>query len=130
MSVETALAMGRAAAERRMRDQCLIERKTGRTFNDTTGQYTDVWMPVYTGRCRFKAAGGSSDTTTGEAEVTLRRYGLDLPWDTAVEIKRQDRATVTLCVDDAWAEGRQMEVVDVGLSGATTARRISIEDRT
>lgn len=129
MSVETALARGRAAAEKRMRDRCLIERKTGRTFSDSTGQYTDVWTTVYTGPCRIKKAGASNDVTTGEAELTLRKYGLDIPWDTTTEVRREDRATVTQCTDDAWVVGRPMEVIDVGYSGASTARRLIIEDR-
>ncbi len=112
-----------------MRDTCIIERKTGRTFSETTGQYTDTWTTIYTGRCRFKAAGGGSDVTTGEGELTLHRYGLDLPWNVGPVIQRQDRATMLTCPDDDWPIGRRMEVVDVGFSGETTARRLSIEDR-
>ncbi len=112
-----------------MRDQCVIERRAGRTFNDSTGEYADVWTTVYAGRCRLKKAGAANDVTAGEAELTLRKYGLDLPWDTASEVKREDRAIVTECPDDSWVIGRPMEVVDVGYTGASTARRLVIEDR-
>ena len=134
MSVEGVLARGREAALQLMRDTCIIERRTAHSaLNTTTGQYTDTWTTVYSGPCRVKppgdrGAGSGRDVTTGEGEVTLHKYELDLPWDASPEVIRQDRATVTAC-DDTWVLGRRMEVVDVGYSGTSTSRRIAIEDR-
>jgi hypothetical protein len=114
-----------------MVDTCLIERKTGRTFDDATGDYADVWTPVYTGACRVKGGARSSggrDAEFGEHEATLHAYEIRLPWDSTPEIKREDRLTVTAC-DDTWVIGRLLEIVDVAFSGTTTSRRITAEDR-
>jgi hypothetical protein len=127
MSVSSVLARGRAAVLQLMVDTCLIERKTGRTWDDVTGDYTDVWTTIYTGPCHLKKGGGG-DSQFGEHEATLNRYPVSLPWDPSVEIKREDRLTITTSADD-WLIGRPMEVVDIDLNALATARRIVVEDR-
>lgn len=128
MSIAGVLARGRAAALQLMRDTCLIERKTGRTWNSTTGEYTDVWTTVYAGMCGTKPAGGGHEAALGESPVTLRRYAVKLPWDVTPEILREDRCTITASAD-SWLIGRPQEVVDIDHSATATARRIAVEYR-
>lgn len=129
MSVAGVLARGRAAALQLMRDTCTIERKSGTpVFNEDTGENVQAWAVVHTGPCRVKQVGAGSDAQHGEREVTLHRYTAVLPWDTVAEIRREDRLTVTAS-EDAWLIGRPMEVIDVSFSGASTARRLVVEDK-
>ena len=134
MSVDSVLARGRTAALQLMRDTCIIERRTAHSaLNTTTGQYTDTWTAVYSGACRIKSAAqrgvaAGRDVTTGESELTLHKYEIDLPWDATPEIHREDRVTVTAS-EDAWVIGRPLEVVDVGYTGTSTSRRLTVEDR-
>ena len=46
MSVESALARARQAAERLMVDTCTIRRKTGETTNLTTGVVTPTYTTI------------------------------------------------------------------------------------
>lgn len=129
MSVRSVLSRGRAAALQLMVDTCTVERKTGSSFDETTGAVTGTWTTVYTGACHWKGGGSGSDTQHGEGEATLHRYEVRFPWDTSTEIRRSDRLTVTVC-DDPWVLGRHFEVVDVTFAGTTTARKIMVEGLT
>jgi hypothetical protein len=128
MSVSSALARGRAAALQLMVDACTITRLGDRVWNNVSGDYTQPPTTVYSGVCRIKSSGGGSDTQFGEHEATLHKYQVILPWDTSAEVQRGDRITITVS-DDAWVIGRVMEVTDVAYSGTSTARRITVEDR-
>ena len=122
------LARGRAAALQLMVDECLIERLTPGSFNSTTGDYADVWAEIYSGRCRLKSQGGGSAAQFGEHEVSLASYQVVLPWDMGPEIRIGDRVTITAC-EDSWVIGRHLDVTDVALNGISTARRITVQDR-
>lgn len=134
MSVEGVLAAGRAAALQLMRDTCIIERRDGDpVLNDTTGQLEQAYTTVYSGQCRVKPFGRAGQTPGtesqwGDHEVTLHQYVCVVPWDTTPAVRREDRVTVTSS-DDTWLIGRHLEVVDVGLSGSATARRMVVEDK-
>jgi len=134
MSIGGVLARGRAAALNLMRDTCTVERKAGSpVLDDATGQLVQTWVTIHTGPCRLKSPsrGGQtsgSETEWGEREVTLHRYMVVFPWDVSDEIQRGDRLTVTNSAD-AWLIGRPLEVIDIGHSGTSTARRILVEDR-
>lgn len=129
MSVQSILAAGRVAALQVMLDTCLIERLGERVWNNATGDYTRTTTTIYTGQCRVKGSpGGGSDIDFAEHPTTLHTYTVSLPWDAEAEIKREDRFQVTAS-DDPWLVGRAMEVVDIALTGTSTARRISVQDR-
>ncbi|MGA4989873.1 DUF6093 family protein [Nonomuraea bangladeshensis] len=134
MSVSGVLARGRAAALQLMRDTCVIERKDGEpVLNETTGVLVQQWATVYTGRCRVKSSGRAGqgagrEAEWGEREVTLHQYTAVLPWDTPEVIAREDRLTITAS-EDTWLVGRHLEVIDISLNGAATARRLLVEDR-
>lgn len=128
MSVDGVLAAGRAAALRLFRDTCEVERKDGAPVLDPdTGLYVQNWVTVHTGICRVKPR-TSSETEWGEHEVTLHQYTVGFPWDTAPEVRREDRFTA-LTSDDTWLVGRHLEVVAISLAGTATARRILVEDK-
>lgn len=128
MSVEGVLARGRTAALQLMRDTCTVERKSGApVLNETTGQITQAWTTIHTGVCRVKPR-TSREAEWGEHEVTLHQYTVVLPWNSATEIQREDRLTVTAS-DDTWLVGRNLEVIAISLAGTATARRLLVEDK-
>lgn len=127
MSVDGVLARGRAAALQLLRDTCAVERRSSRVLDENTGQHADIWTSIHTGLCRVKPR-SHSEAEFGEREVTLHQYTVVLPWDVSAEIQREDRLTITAS-DDAWLIGRPLEVIDVGLSGTSTARRLIVEDK-
>jgi hypothetical protein len=111
-----------------MRDTCTVERKDGAPeLDEDTGELTQAWETVYTGACRVKPR-SPREAEWGEHEVTLHQYTVVLPYDATPEIQREDQLTVTAS-DDAWLEGRPMEVIAIGLNGTSTARRILVEDK-
>lgn len=129
MSVASALAAGRRAQERLFVDTCTITRVTGRALNGSN-VYVDTLATIYTGRCRLKKSTTQpTGAVVGEQSVTVRLYDLDLPWDAPTAVHVNDVATVTAS-DDAWVIGVPLTVLDAGLSGSTTKRRLTVEART
>ena len=126
--LEAALADGRREALALMRDTCTVERENGDpVLNEETGQLEQGRTVIYDGRCRIKPRSGS-ETEFAEREVTLHQYVAVLPFDATPVFRREDRLTVTAS-DDAWLIGRPLEVIDIGLGGTATARRLLVEDK-
>lgn len=79
------LTRGRAAAQARMLDTCLITRdgEGDGPFNHDTGQHDDPPpVTIYEGPCyipKRDAATSSSDAGAGEASWQIGEYGLALP---------------------------------------------------
>jgi hypothetical protein len=136
MTARSALAGGRAAHAQLYFDVCTITRVTGRVLGSDNA-YTDTLATVYTGPCRLKRpTTEAGQAQVGEQAVRVRQYELHLPWDAVAVQVGTDPATVlendvvTLTAsDDAWAIGRPLTVLDAGLSGSTTARRLTVEAR-
>lgn len=90
-----------------MLDTVLIERKTGTVFNDETGNYVDVYEPLYTGPCRVQdpslvnreeTAGGypwTVDTSILQLPVTSDGYASDPDTGRQVALAKGDQATIT-----------------------------------
>lgn len=134
MSLQSALARGRTAAEARMVDACTIRRKTGETsYNDETGDSTEVFEDVYSGPCRLKQpASGSnsaSNATVGEAQVLLQQPELHLPMS-APTLRPLDEVTITASGFDAAAVGRVFRVRAIPGHTQPTARRYGVTERT
>jgi hypothetical protein len=130
MSVESALAAGRAAHAQLFVDACTITRVTGHTLDPATNVYTDTVVTIYTGPCRLRQpTTDPSLAEAGEQAITVRRYWLDLPWNAPAAVAVHDIAALTAS-DDAWAIGRPLTLVGIGLSGSSTKRRLTVEDRT
>lgn len=129
MSVESALARGRAAHERLMLDTIVIDRKTQGAFNPATGQYAVTWTTVYTGRVDVKpTAQRARGVDAGEAITAVGRYDVKLPYATAGLMKVEDRLTATAS-PDAHLVGRVLFVVAVGLGSRRTAWHVIAVDQ-
>lgn len=134
MSIASAAASGRRAAEARMTDTVRLYRQAADIFDRESGETVPgPQATLYTGRARVKAAPAvPEDTEAGEREVTRRRYGVDLPWATALpgggRILPGDRIEVTATAD-ARMLGLALWVLDAEYGDQTTAWRISTEDR-
>lgn len=135
MSEDAALAQGRAAAERRMRDTVRIYTQAEDVFDRATGNTVPGAQAVlYVGRARVKpvAQSAGEDTQAGEREVVLREIEVSLPWSTVLpgstRLLPGARVEVTASDDPRmvgailWATGGQF-------SSQATAWRISAEDR-
>jgi len=126
VSVQGALARGRAAHLQVMLDTCIVQHPTGQALNAN-----DVLVPtfatVYTGPCRIKAFRTGHQTEAGQVAILLRGYDVQLPWDATGGILRGDTMTVTAS-DDTWVIGRPLTVTEVEYSGTQTARHLKATD--
>jgi hypothetical protein len=126
VTAESVIAAGRRFQEARMPATVLIERVTGRVFDESTGEYTDQKKTIYTGKCRldFRA---SLETMARDMEGQLlaeQRPTLFLPIVGSEAVTVNDVATITGNPLDGAAVGLRVRVT--GLSAATyaTARRL------
>jgi hypothetical protein len=123
------LASMRATVSSALPDTCTIGPRGTRTFNPTTGTYSDVaGTPVYSGPCRIRPHPGIGDIVVqaGEEPVTLNTYDLTLPWDaTGVEV---DHIWTGVTSSDPDLVGRQMRVTDVRAGSWQLGRRVVLEN--
>ena len=131
MSVQGALAAGRAAHLQVMLDECIVTRVTGQTL-DANDVLVDTVTTIYPvapalGICRIKAFRTGHQTEAGQVALLLRGYDVQLPWDASGAILRSDTLTITAS-DDAWVVGRPLTVTEVEYSGTQTARHLKATD--
>jgi hypothetical protein len=121
----------RATTEATMRDRCVITRTSTatRTFNPSTGDYTDpAPTVVYEGPCRLRHEGaGRGSTESAGAYVALRQYGATLP-HTANGVREGDVLTLTV-TDDGFLLDRPLYVLAVLGAAENVHRRLVLEDR-
>lgn len=130
MSVQSALARGRAAAERLMTDTCLIRRRTGETTDPGSGVITPTYTTIYTGRCRLQQrASTASAQDAGEAYRLMQRLELHLP-ATVEDVRPDDEATITASTTDPDVVGRPLVVRDAAYGTHRTARRLGVTEAT
>lgn len=128
MSVASALARGRAAAERLMVDTCVIRREAGRT-GDADGVVTKTYTQLYSGRCRFQQPGGQARASdAGETYTLMLRLEVQLPM-TAGGFEPGDEVLPDTSVD-ADLPGRVFLVRELAHKTHATARRLGLEERT
>ncbi|MFG3639088.1 DUF6093 family protein [Micromonospora sp. NPDC047762] len=130
MSLASALARGRRAAERLMVDQCVIRRDAGTTYDPVTGYPTPNTTEVYAGRCRVQqqtASAGQRDV--GEATVLLLRLEVQLPMS-VVGVRVDDVVEVTASMHDPDLPGRRFRVRELAHKTHATARRFGVEEVT
>jgi hypothetical protein len=121
-----ALAAGRTAHAGLMLDACTITRAT-RTYVPETQSYAVTGATtVYSGPCRLKTWRGNEEQAA-EAEVSVQRYYLDLPFvDAAPRVARRDQATMTASSNPALV-GRVLVITDVEPGTTSTALRMTCE---
>jgi len=131
MSVESALARGRAAAEALMVDQCVVEEVTGATTDPDSGEVTDTVEQVYAGKCRVQqAAPSASDQRVGEADLLMLTRVLQLPVMTSAGVRAGHLVRITACVSDPDLVGRRFVVRAEFAKSHATSRRLGISEAT
>jgi hypothetical protein len=115
------------------------ERVTGREWSDADTAYVDTRVAILPSGtpCRLKSPTTAASTVAaGDQAIVQRIYELDLSWDAkpvldGVEVGLDVEDIVTLeSSDDAWAVGRPLTLIAVGLSGSTSCRRVVVQDQT
>lgn len=126
MSVASALAQGRRAAERLMVDQCTVSRGGEPVFNPETGQYdTTSGAAAYSGKCRIQSGTTqASNPEAGGAVFTVERVELQVPFGTVFQIG--DIATITVSENPALV-GNKYRVTGLGEKTHATKQAFNVE---
>ena len=123
MSVESALAAGRAAAERRMTSRETIHRE-GVTTTDPDGFEVEGWGVIENNvPCRLSGstASGTRTVTTGGVEVQVAVRVLHLPASTTT-LRDGDLVELT----DGEQAGRFLRIVEATGADQQTALRVPV----
>jgi hypothetical protein len=128
MSRVSVLLRGRRAAEAGMVDTCSVRRQSGETTDDNTGEVTQTWADVYTGRCRVQQRTiTAEDETPGQDFQLLSRLELQLPI-AAPALQVGDEVTITASGDPQLID-QVLIVRDLAAKSEATARRIGVTRR-
>lgn len=132
MTIQSALARGRAATERvRMVDTVTITRKTGETTDPISAVVTPTYVTIYSGKCEVKQRQAEPRTEeVAEADLLLVDRILKLPVATSLGILAEDRAVLDTCVNDPDLVGKVFRIRGEFGGSWTTARRLGIDEVT
>lgn len=131
MSVSSAVAAGRRAAEALMTDTCVITEVIGTVTDDLTGQVTEQTAVRYSGRCRMQIPAATGQRVdAGEVTVTVLRMQLQLPVIGSENVRRGNQVLVTASAGDPALAGRTWVVRDLAHKSHATARRLTVEEIT
>ena len=101
-----------------------VDRVSGTTFNDTTGQETPTTVSVYSGSALiFPMSAGDDDY--GETQAETRQYKVRVPYDES-GFAPGDRVTVT-STEDGYLDGLVMVVRNVEASVWNASRGLICE---
>lgn len=121
----------RALATSRMRDTCIVERRTGRKVqNEETGVEDDEWATRFTSPCRIKDQGyADSASEVGGRRDAVGTTMIHLPWDVA-DVFQNDRITITAISSTTAARhlGKRFYVGTDHDRSDTTATRLVVKE--
>lgn len=130
MSLDDLLLRRRAAAERRMRDICIIERPGELVTDPETGVVTPGYTPVYSGPCKIQQTIAQSATPqAGEHQFTVQDSALHIPVG-AGPVAVDDVATITAAAMNPALLGNVYRVSETFEKSQPTAQRLRIEEVT
>lgn len=122
--------MGRRQAEALMGSMCVISRKTGTVRDETTAKDTDVFTPIYTGKCRVsfpntRAYGLSAGSQSFERQLPT----VSIPVEAAgsADVHVNDVVLITANPLDAGMVGVRFRVAGIHSMTQGTARRLPVE---
>jgi hypothetical protein len=128
MSIESALARGRAAAEALQVDACVIKRKAGETT--VAGVITPTYSTLFTGKCRVQIRSQAGQgQNVGEAYLVVERHEVQLPI-TVTGLQEGDQITIVGSALDPDLVGRVFVVRDVLRKSHLTSRRVTVTEAT
>lgn len=122
------IARSRAMAESMMQDACTITRKTGQSFNNSTGAYEDTFSTIYTGKCRVQTQTWqqAEQPSSGGRVMATAVFTVSVPMSvTGVEV--DDIVTITSTTFDNDLDGQAFRVRQQVFKTHMTARRLLVE---
>jgi hypothetical protein len=129
VSVDSALAGGRAAAAALMVDQCTIGRPIGKATDPTTSQVVTTYSPVYSGPCKVQILDVIPATPeAGGRLATVTRLRVDVPIEATAGVTVNDVVTITAATFDTDLVGRTFRVIAPFHGSMKTARRLPVEE--
>lgn len=108
-----------------MRSTCKVERPTGESTDPLTGAVTVTYAPVYSGRCRVKAAQPGAQVGGAESTAVVSSTELHTPWN-SLALLPGDVLTV-LTSDQPRLVGYRARVTGEHVGDDTTAQRVPVE---
>jgi hypothetical protein len=129
MSVESVIRAGRRFAESRMTSACTITRVTGRTLNESTGEYAETVATVYTGACKVVLDSPRVFNRDVESQLLSEQLPiLLLPIGAGSDaVTVNDVATITGSPMDPGLVGARIRVAGKPVRSYATARRFAGE---
>lgn len=131
MTAAAALAAGRAAAEREMRDTCTISLVTG-VATDANGDTSDALTTLYAGKCRVQTFEPQErNPDAAGATFTVQRYSVHVPVARTVADYKPAPGHVidiTAAANDPHLVGRRFRVVALLHKTNATAYRLGVEE--
>lgn len=127
MAADIDLVMSRREALRDMRDVCTVKRDGVRTFNDTTGHWTNSPTSVYSGACRVKSPRSvSSQGDAGSQLMVVTSTEVQFPV-TAADLVAGDVVEITASPDRPSQVGRKFKIIAPFDGTQSTSLRYRVE---
>lgn len=121
----------RVLAESLMVDACVVEKPTGQTLDQETGQYVTDYEQIWSGKCRLQMRDTVPSTPrAGGQEFTVDHVEVQLPVDGTAVILPDHRVTVTAAAVDQSLVGRHFTVSLVTAKTHAAMRRLECEEVT
>lgn len=130
MTLQAGVTMfGRRLAESLQTDMtCVVDRVTGRTFNETTGQYTATYTTQYTGGCRVRFPTETVfSVNVADQQVAKQNPVVSLPMVGSDTVRAGDRFTVSTSTLDTAVVGLTGLLEPASAGTAVTARRFTLD---
>ena len=111
-----------------MTSTCEIRRVTGRTLNESTGQYTDTRTVVYSGPCEFRFDSEALNAVDGQGQILSEQRPLvKLPVVGSAAVRVDDVGTLTGHPLDSGMVGLTFRIAGVHTKTRATSRRLPVE---
>lgn len=130
MSSENAIRLGRRRAEAEMRfAKCIVRRKSGTVFNNTTGAEDPTFATVYNGKCKVTSSQiQASDVQAAGQTLITQGAVLALPVSGTETIEPDDEVEMTENQLDVGLVGVIYRIAGTHHVSLATARRFPIEE--
>lgn len=121
------LSAGRAMAEARMTDSCVVTRKTSGTWDEDAGDYVDADIEIYSGVCRIAfTASTPANINAGSALQSLGQLEIHVPVNAEI-FAPDDVVTISQSGTRPDQVGRKFFIVAPFDGSQTTALRYKVE---
>lgn len=129
MSVESALARGRALADALMVTTVRIRRQTGKAKNPVTGQIEPTWAVIYEGPARVRFGNTQPRDIDAAGQLLVEQsptVSLPIGADSAL-VRTNDEGTVLGNPPDPGLVGLDFRIAGIHAQTHATARRFPVE---